>query len=166
MGKRKVSYQPKSFETSGKNSFTSIYGDMLASEAFRDLTDRQKVLYLYAKSRYYGQTTKAKERLFQAFTDLTLPGDISTFFSLTAGNVTKDFGLYDKNHLSYFYRDLAELIRHGFIRCVACGAKGKVASIYQYSDKWKKWGTDDFRIERGEMTSAMQKRLDSEMDSS
>lgn len=157
---RKRIYQKKSFESLGETGDTSanIYMSMLISSAWMDLTDRQKVLYVYAKSRLYGQRTKDKEALFHQFTMMSVPANVDSFFSLSIGNVTQDFKLYSKTNLTLFYRDLEALIMHGFIRCIACGNIARVKTIYQFSDKWQLWGTDSFKIERKEMTSAMQKK--------
>lgn len=159
MAKRRA-YQKKTFESNGSTSDTSanLYMSMLLSPAWTDLTDRQKVLYLYAKSRLYGQRTKEKEALFEQYLDLKKPTNIDSFFSLSIGDAVYVFKLYSKTNQHPFYRDVEALIAHGFIRCIACGNIARVKTIYQFSDKWQLWGTDSFIIEPKEMTSSMRKK--------
>lgn len=165
MGKKKA-YTPKPFEANrGRDSSANIYKSMLESDAFKDLSARQKILYVYAKSRRYGQTTKQKEELFSQFPGIQMPVDVEEYFSMTRGNAVYDWGLYSRYHVELFYRDVEELILHGFIKCVACGAVGKKKSIYKYSDKWRLWGMDGFEITRDEMTTAMQKKRSGKTDS-
>ncbi|MBQ8941798.1 MAG: hypothetical protein IJ062_08165 [Firmicutes bacterium] len=161
MQKRKK-YQKKPFESVGNKSDTSanIYMSMLMSPAWMDLTPRQQVLYLYAKSRFYGQRTADKKALFNQFEGLETPKYIDPFFSLSVWEVTEQLKIYSKSNLMTFYRDLEQLILHGFIKCVACQSSNrpKKRSIYTYSDKWQLWGTESFNIEPAEMTRAMIKK--------
>ena len=161
MPKKRV-YHKKSFESNESPSDTSanIYMSMLTSPAFLDLTPRQQMLYVYAKSRLYGQKTADKKALFKQFDDLSEPAYIDPFFSLSNHEVTEELKIYSKSNLMSFYRDLEQLILHGFIKCVACRSseRSKKRTIYTYSDKWQIWGTDDFKIERKEMTRAMTKK--------
>ena len=159
---KKRAYQKKSFESTGVSSDTSanIYMSMLLSDAWLDLTPRQQILYVYAKSRMYGQKTADKKALFQQYDDMKEPAYIDPFFSLSIYEVTKVLKLYSETNLARFYKDMEQLILHGFIKCVACrsSVRSKKRTIFTYSDKWQIWGTDDFVIERKEVTSAMAKK--------
>ena len=154
MAKKRI-YQKKSFESAGDKSDVSanLYSSMLQSRAWLDLSPKQQVLYLFCKWQYYKMKEPQKKALFDAYTDLTPPPNVQEFFSLSAGSITKDYPLY--TNLSSFYRDRDALISHGFIRVIADGRFLRQKSIYRYSDKWKKWGTEDFKIEPKEMSTTL-----------
>ena len=55
--RKKTKYEKKTFESDCSSSDVSanIYLSMLTSPAFMDLSNGQKVLYLYCKSQYYAE---------------------------------------------------------------------------------------------------------------
>lgn len=63
MGRRKGKYVPKLFESTGVSHDTSanIYGSMLESPAFKDLSKNQRLLYIYMKKQYYGTKKPGKD---------------------------------------------------------------------------------------------------------
>jgi hypothetical protein len=77
MPKKRDVYEPKSFESDvtilpktkkkicAKDVSANIYVSMLMSQAWHDLSLKQKELYLYCKAQYYGEKrehTKPKKR--------------------------------------------------------------------------------------------------------
>lgn len=143
MSRKKQQYQKKSFESNLSNNDTSanIYMSMLLSPAWQDLKPRQQTLYLHCKAQYYGQSGKRA-------VDTT---DNAKFYfnrALWCGI----YKLYNKGNQNAFYKDMESLILHGFIKCTQSGRITRTKSIYQYSNKWKVWGTDAFSLLTTELT--------------
>ena len=143
MSKRKKPYQKKTFESDGTSSDVSanIYMSMVLSSAWKNLTANQRQLYLYCKLQYYGEKKK--------------PTDNPLEFTMNQTKWADLYGLYKRNNAASFTRDMTALIEHGFISCSFCGDTTRTKSIYCFSDKWQQWGTDNFRLDRSEMTLAM-----------
>lgn len=147
-GRRKTKeYRPKPFESKsdkvgarfeteqGKtlpNTYTALFLTMLMSPAFRDLSDKNKILYLYCKAQYYG-VRKPK----QDFPDNPdMQGDDLFYFSR---QTAVDFGWCKKNDTKPLYQGLNILVEHGFIEKVVSGKANHRKSIYRYSDRWQDW---------------------------
>lgn len=144
---RKQPYQKKDFESSGTPADVSanIYMSMLQSEAWKALSNSQRVLYLYCKSQYYAEKKKPK-------------GD-NFCFTMNQSKWCGLYGLYKKTNAKGFYRDMGALIEHGFIICVERGGMS-FKNIYQYSDLWQKYGKSDFIIlPTQKTTSLLHKRV-------
>lgn len=146
---KRPKYVPKPFESRGlkyedtttgaikPDTSANIYESMLVSNAFKDLSTRQKLLYMYVKAQYYGKRKPSKDNtetgLFQS----------DEYFYLNLDTVTRKYGLYTRNMRSEFYGDMKALIEHGFITKESQGGgNGKTKNIYRYSDKWQAWGTE------------------------
>ena len=145
MAKKKPPYRKKPFESTGARSDTSanIYMSMMLSPAWLDLTANQQRLYLYCKAQYYAEKKK--------------PDGDPLCFTMNQGKWAGRYGLYKRNNAAGFARDMAGLIEHGFIACISCGAATRSKSIYRFSDKWQRWGTEAFSVLPSEMTLAMQR---------
>lgn len=146
--RKKNTYIPKSFESTGKPGDTSsnIYVSMLLSPAWLDLTPKQIQLYLVCKAQRYAEKKK--------------PNEDDLCFTMNRSKWTHMYGLYRKgSNEQGFYRDMEALINHGFIACVECGATTREKSIYRFSDKWRIFGTPEFEILPSEMTSGMLRKL-------
>ena len=144
---KKRKYEKKSFESTGSPSDTSanIYMSMLISTAWKELTAKQQILYLYCKSQYYAEKKKPiKDNLLS--------------FTMNQSKWLTLYGLYTASNKNAFYRDMTALINHGFIICIESGATTRKKSIYEFSDKWQKYGTDAFEVLPSEMTKAMSKK--------
>lgn len=143
---KKKPYQKKSFESNGKPSDISanIYDSMVRSKAWMDLSAQQRQLYMYCKMQYYGEKQK--------------PNDDTLCFTMNQHKWSDLYGLYDKTNAKGFYRDMAELIDHGFIICTECGSATRTKSIYRYSDMWQKYGTAEFAVLPSQRTSAMNRK--------
>lgn len=135
MGKSRRKYIPKSFESTGRSNDTSanIYDSMLISAAFRDLSARQRMLYVYCKSQYYG---KRKPQADYPGIE-AVQGD--ECFYLNHALISDVYGLYPKTNRRDFYRDMQKLADNGFIEIVSSGYAAKKRSIYKFSDKWSGW---------------------------
>ena len=113
----------------------NIYESMLLSEAYIDLTTRQKQLYIICKSQFYGHRKPSQD-----FPEVEqVRGD--DCFYLNLGTVTR-YGLYTRNMRGKFYSDMKELERHGFIKTVSSGKSTKSKSVYQFTPDWKYWKPD------------------------
>jgi len=146
---KKYYYVKKKFESTGTTSDTSanIYISMLMSEAWKELTAKQHELYLYCKAQYYAQKRNTLPKEFQ---------ENLLAFTMNQSKWRDLYGLYaNKNS---FYKDMTALIERGFVRCLQCGANTRTKTIYEFSDKWQKYGTPEFKIMPSEMTSAMLKK--------
>lgn len=140
---KKKTYAKKPFESTGHSSDTSanLYMSMLNSRAWRDLTVNQRQLYLYCKAQYYAEKQK--------------PNEDRMNFTMNQSKWCGLYGLYKKSNAKGFYRDMAALIEHGFVRCVECGANTRTKSIYAFSDMWQRFGTEEFRLRPCDKTIAM-----------
>lgn len=113
------------------DTFTRVYKSMLLSPAFQTLTEKQKVLYFYVKSEYYGsRKPKADYEELELFQSEDL-----FYFNL---GLAKQYNLYRDSTKKNFYTDMKALIEHGLIEKVVAG-QYKKKNIYRYSDKWQTW---------------------------
>ena len=145
---KKRPYEKKAFESTGEPADVSanLYLSMLTSPAWRELTARQQILYLYCKAQYYAEKKKPVK-------------DNPLSFSMNQAKWREQYGLYKVNDEKSFYRDMSELILKGFVSCLMSGANTRQKSIYAFSIKWQKYGTPDFEILPSEMTAAMLKKF-------
>lgn len=138
-------YLPKPFESNGKGgAYAALYLNMMNSPAWRTLTASQKVLYVACKAQYYG--------------DRENPDGDERNFTMNRSKWLQ-YELYKPSNAEGFYRDMEQLILHGFVRCIHQGKANRTKNVYQLSEKWQKYGKPDFKIEKSEMTAAMIKRL-------
>ena len=161
MSKRAQPYLKKPFESDGRSSDVSanIYFSMLTSPAWLDLTSNQKNLYLICKMQLYAEKHKPD-------------GDRSLFtlnqakwaFTVdkNTGERTGVYQLYNKSNAASFYADMQSLIRHGFVRVKEHGGNGHFKTIYQFSDKWQRYGKPDFNIPLSDMLLTKQVRQEME----
>lgn len=140
---RKKKYHPKAFESLGdtytdatghKRTDTSanIYESMLTSDAWKDLSFRQRALYTVCKAQYYGKRKPGKD--FPELPDVQ--GDDCFYMNAAA---VERYGIYTKNMHREFYGDLKALCAHGLITCVSNGRANKSRSIYRFSAAWGTW---------------------------
>lgn len=131
MGKRGKS-PPKKWQTdtrrNRRQSFSKIYSNMLTSPAWCDLTGAQKALYIACRDQ--------EMRPHPRVTDT--PAD-DQLFNMNRALYVGRYKLYKSNNLKGFFRDMRELVRHGFISVYRSGKNTRQKSIYSYSDKWKDW---------------------------
>lgn len=111
---------------SERGAFTKICKDMQKSKAWENLLLRQQALYLHLKSKftkYKDQSTNQNDISIPKSEALTLYGDLRTF-----------------------RKDIDKLIENGFIKQVASGFNTRTVNIYGFSEQWKYYGKEDFRI--------------------
>lgn len=152
---RKPKYKARTFESRGEHfiddngtrradTSANIYESMLQSFAFKQLSTRQKMLYIYCKAQYYGKRKPGKdfteEELFQE----------ETYFYLNHA-VIVGYGLYTKNMCKEFYGDISELIARGFIKKFVPAAaaseidlkcKNNRKNVYCFTAEWQEWTQD------------------------
>ena len=124
MGKpTKPMHQP--FE--GRNpqgQFTKITKDMMDSPAWRDLSLRQRGLYLHLKSKYRQKT---------------LHGNLE---SSNRDNLSLPYSeWYQELYGDYrtFSKDMRKLEDNGFIRTVRYGKATHECNLYELTGDWSKW---------------------------
>ncbi len=134
MGQRKKPYTPKAFESTGISNDTSanIYGSMLESPAFKDLSKNQRLLYIYMKKQYYG--TRKPGRDFPEIEELQ--GNDMFYFPLS---LAVKYKLYTRNNHTQFNNDIKAIEKYGFIKTVVNGKSQQIKSVYQFSNGWKMW---------------------------
>ena len=132
---KRTSYKPHAFESvGGDRRHAAIYNSMLFSPAFQSLSNRQQILYIYVKGRYYGTRKPGKD-----FPEVTeLQGNDLFYFPFNEAVKT---GKYTANMRREFYGDMESLEEVGLIRRVAKGTRNK-KSIYQYSSLWQNWKSE------------------------
>ncbi len=134
MGQRKKSYIPKAFESTGVLNDTSanIYGSMIESPAFKDLSKNQRLLYVYMKKQYYGTRKPGRD-----FPDMEqLQGDDLFYFNLA---LAVKYNLYSRSNKRQFYTDIKALVSHGFIKNMTPENKTILRSVYKFIGEWKMW---------------------------
>lgn len=117
---------------------TNICYSMLTSPAFKDLTAKQRMLYIYAKTQFYGARSRPKDD-YKDIEEYQKDGG-RKYFYLNHKMITEVFALYPKSNTRDLYTDIQVLIEHGFIEQVSNGRINQKRSIYTYSTKWKEWG--------------------------
>lgn len=140
MSKKK--YIKKEFESDGSSSDVSanIYKSMILSDAFQSLTKNQRLLYVYMKLQYYSQKKK--------------PYGKTDMFYFNRFMWNDKYKLYTGNANS-FAKDRDALIEKGFIKVVDDGSTTRTKSVYQFSSKWQKYGTKDFKLDYNEMSTSL-----------
>lgn len=139
MARKKREYRRKPFETNkpGTNTserFVALYPSMIYSRAFRDLSPRQQVLYMYMK-----------DQLFGGVKDGLPEGQ----FYFNREKWQDRIRLYSSPNK--YYRDRNALIAHGFIEIAINRKNMRQKNVYCYSDKWQKWEPGiDFQLVQNE----------------
>jgi hypothetical protein len=156
MSKSKI-YIPKSFESAieftpqkkqgkRKDVSSNIYYSMLVSNAWHNLTGKQKELYLFCKLQFFGQSINSKELK----TDIEKNNkddntDISNRFVMNKSLWCKTYGLYTDSTQRYFYQDIKALIDNGFITELQRGKSNRSKNIYEFSNKWVELGKWEYK---------------------
>ena len=112
------------------NSQCTLTMELMSSPAYLDLTPRQKVLYSYAKLQYYGAVDKVCSR-YPEFQN----AHAKEYFYLNSNLLRNVYHLYNSN--TTMYKDLDELVKHGFI--VKVQTENHQRTIYRYSAEWINW---------------------------
>ncbi len=116
----------------GDVTSANVYGSMLESPAFKDLSKNQRFLYIYMKKQYYGTRKPGQD-----FPDMEqLQGDDLFYFNLA---LAEKYGLYSRSNDRQFYADIRAVEQHGFIKTVSSGRATKSRSIYKFTGDWKEW---------------------------
>lgn len=110
--------------------FAKICETMMKSMAWKDLTMRQRGLYLELKIKY----TKKSDG-----------SDNSEDISITEKEYKNEYK--NKNTL---FKDVDALINNGFIRVINHGKYARRPNIYGFSDKWKNYNTPEYFIHPNE----------------
>lgn len=131
MGKNNKLKPPVNYDFESSNNkydFTKICRDMMKSKAWNDLKLRQQGLYLYLKSKFTVNTKTLETNK----DDISIPkSEAETLYG----------------DLRTFRNDIDILIEHGFIKQIVSGWNTRSVNIYGFSDKWKYYEMESFKIE-------------------
>lgn len=143
--RKKHTFQPyQRRANTDKTGFARLFYDLLDSDAFRDLTPRQRLLYVYcARESHNEDTMKVTGK----------PFDESLFLMNRAKR--KSHELYGLTDTRQFERDMTALVNHGFVDAVTSGYATKRANVYRLSSRWHNWGTPSFSMPDSVMTTHM-----------
>lgn len=140
--RKRTSYTPRSFESKGSHfinqrgkeqtdTSANIYESLLQSKAFKSLTAKQQILYVYCKAQYYGKRKPKKDYEKQGL----YQDDTYFYFNW---QIAIDYDLYSTH--SRFYKDMKVLTEKGFIELIKSGKGHKEKNVYRFSDKWQEMG--------------------------
>lgn len=127
-------YKPEKYETiDGKNKNVSavVFATMLQHPNFQELTNKQKVLYLYMKLQKYGGGTARYD--YKQETGIELSND---YFMFNWAMANKVYKLYTNN--DRFYDDVEALVQAGFIEVPERNTHRFKKNLYRFSDNWTK----------------------------
>ena len=149
MSKRIKKYIPKIFESdslllpkrkNGNNATdvsANIYGSMMLSDAWNELTLRQIKLYIACKHQYYAEKKKPDEFItVEEKVDNKEP-DLSKRFTMNKSKWCDIYKIYPKSASAIFYKDIVALETLGFIDIIQRGGKSGYKNIYQFSSRWR-----------------------------
>ena len=119
-----------SFESNKANGgkFTKICEDMMCSKAWSELSVRETGLYLAFKRKFTVYSNKETNEK-----NISMPWE----------EINKNLGYGNRNT---YNKDLDSLIEKGFIKYLFHGKAGRSCNIYAFSDKWKVYGTEEFKL--------------------
>ena len=123
-----------------KDVSANIYISMLQSQAWHNLTYKQKELYLYCKAQYYGESKSKNEHLTAKEKECEENIDISKRFTMNKSKWCEIYGLYTESTQRHFYTDMKALIQNGFVKALEKGKRSRTKNIYEFSDKWREQG--------------------------
>ena len=151
MGKRRQQYRPKDFESTQVSNDTSanLYISMLLSDAWQDLNDSARVIYLYMKSQFYGQKKVADNDYMGEKIEY---GQEHFYFNR---GLFKKFGKTDPTTCK---KAIDKLVSHGFIELVHDGKRTRTNSIYKFSSKWQTWELSQEELQKKKDKKAMLKK--------
>jgi hypothetical protein len=152
MPKKLEVYKPKSFESEvsflpktkkkicAKDVSSNIYLSMLMSQAWHDLSLKQKELYLYCKAQYFGEQKKESEHKTNNEIQQEINANLSIRFTMNKSKWCEIYHLYSDSGQRHFYKDMKSLVDNGFIKVVESGKTSRTKNIYEFSDKWREKG--------------------------
>lgn len=153
MAKKQQNYEAKpyaNFESygyikNGKHYFMPILGDtervdspitltmaMLSHPAFKDLTPKQRLLYMYAKSQYKAMVDRTKfEEDYPQFKGKP------EYIYLNHKLMIDVFEMYPKSSARLLYKDITALTEHGFLQPVLDESNQR--KVYKLIAEWQNW---------------------------
>ena len=152
MPKQKKPYVPQWFESEvsflpktkkkicAKDASANIYVSMLMSQAWHDLSLKQKELYLYCKAQQFGEHKIEVEHKTNNEIQNNTNLNLLTRFTMNKSKWCEIYHIYSKGGQRHFYADMKALVDNGFIKVVENGKTSRTKNIYEYSDKWKEKG--------------------------
>lgn len=143
---------PKSFESDvrilpktkkkscPKDVSANIYLSMLMSQAWHNLTLKQKELYLYCKAQYFGESKTESEHKTNNEIEKDVNANLQIRFTMNKSKWCEIYHLYSDGGQRHFYKDIKSLVDNGFIKVVESGKTSRTKNIYEFSDKWREKG--------------------------
>lgn len=123
------------FKSTDRKIFVSIPLSLTLSEAYRSLSGNgiKLLIYVYSLEHNYKRNTHP---------DDAKGTKRERWYFYCPKNSGDKCGVTGNS----FPRAITELIEKGFIDCIASGKHSKTKSIYCYSERWKKYGANDYEI--------------------
>jgi hypothetical protein len=107
--------------------------DLLMSQAWHNLTLKQKELYLYC-------VAESK--------------DNCEYFEFNKSKWNSIYGLYTDSGQRHFYKDMKALVENGFVEIVKSGKTTREKNIYRCIDRWVNLGVWNIKNSNGKKVSA------------
>lgn len=123
------------------DSMVGITMCMLSHPAFKDLKPRVRMLYICAKSQYYGMAER--DSFNKNYSEYAGKKE---YIYLNDKLLTDVLKMYSKGARGRMYGDIATLVEHGFLVPV-CSEKNQ-RTIYKLSDEWTNWTPHKKYVER------------------
>jgi hypothetical protein len=136
-------YKPPSFDGASSRHI-NINHQLLMSQAFSSCSNNARLLYIYMRAEQYGVNENQH------------PYKDNTKFIFTAKQYRDKYNITSNAESFRIARD--ELIEKGFIKCTEDNSHIRKANVYQYSDEWKTYKSDDINYTNA--TKSMRNRKD------
>lgn len=142
--KRKIQFNPQQYEkrtiTDKKDKFVALYLSLCESAAWKALTPRQQVLYIWFRFQWKDVGSKntpsgdypnneAFQRPYIVYMNKAVAVQTGLYTKVQGGN----FNARD------FYKDVQRLEAVGFITCLQKGKNTRTKSVYELSERWKNY---------------------------
>lgn len=144
MAKRKK-YKPPSFDGASSRHININY-QLLMSPSFLSCSNNARLLYICMRTEQYGVNENQH------------PYKDNTKFVFTAKQYDEKYHITTNKQSFIKARD--ELIEKGFIKCIEDNSHIRKANIYQYSDDWKVYNSNN--INYANATKSMKNKKDKE----
>ena len=157
MSRRKNVYLAQKFEscvallpkhkdgTIHKDTSSNIYNSMRFSQAWHNLTYKQRDLYSVMKGLQFSETKHRSELITEKEKSMFVKEELSRInislrFTFCQPKWCNLYGLYSPNGRKELTKDIQALIDNGFIKIIQNGKNIWGANIYEYSDNWRELG--------------------------
>ena len=118
------------------DTFARITDSLLLSEAWQDLKPYHHDLYMAMRQQNMGKRKPNRDYSEGSEEWEKVKSDLCFYFP--RGTAERYCKRYVGNH-SRLYKDIDDLIEHGFIDSIVSGKSDRSKNVYSYSDRWHHW---------------------------